>query len=85
MASKRKQFDPTAPPDRWLNCPRKSEGFIAGKRFICCQNEYLTKFYSKGRFIAFKTPLSRDFNVPAENRWSMGMLIDSVKSYDVSR
>ena len=33
MASKRKTFDLKAPPDRWLNCPRKSEGFIAGK--IC--------------------------------------------------
>jgi hypothetical protein len=32
MGSKRKPFDPTAPPDRWLNCPRKSEGFIAGTR-----------------------------------------------------
>ena len=80
-----KQFDSTALPDGWLDCPTISDGFIAGKRFICCQNEYLTKFYSKDRFIAFKTPLSSAFNVPAENRWSMGMLIDSFKSKHVSR
>ena len=29
----RPKFDPTAPPQRWLNCPRKAEDFIAGKFF----------------------------------------------------
>ena len=48
MTSKRKApFDPTAPPDRWLNCPRKSNGFIAGKlkMLIIATTEYfLFKF-----------------------------------------
>lgn len=28
--NKRKKFDPLAPPDRWMTCPRKSTSAIAG-------------------------------------------------------
>ncbi|XP_058795670.1 mRNA-capping enzyme isoform X3 [Phymastichus coffea] len=51
-------------PDRWLHCPRKSIKLINNK------------------FLAFKTPLSSEYDsqVPEENRFSIDMLLASLKS-----
>lgn len=31
---KRKKFDPTEPPARWLHCPRKAVTLVVGNGFI---------------------------------------------------
>ncbi|CAG0898456.1 unnamed protein product [Darwinula stevensoni] len=55
-------------PPRWLNCPRKSSNLIGGK------------------FLAFKTPLDSKFDdqVPDESLFYPEMVIQSMKSYQVS-
>ncbi|CAF0976501.1 unnamed protein product [Brachionus calyciflorus] len=59
----KRTFDPLQLPNRWLNCPRKSNTLIAEK------------------FVAFKVPLKTMFNpnVPIECRFTVQMLLDSVK------
>lgn len=51
-------------PPRWLHCPRKSTKLVHNK------------------FLAFKTPLSSDFDsqVPEESRFSVEMMLASLKS-----
>ncbi len=125
---KRKKFNPTEPPARWLNCPRKATEVIVGNwsflynllsdkfrynlmilswtvlchivspltqlKFQTHSYEYndtinsdLIIKYLLEKFLAFKVPLSTNFdrNVPIECRFNMAMLIDSFKrnSYNV--
>lgn len=60
---KRKKFDPTEPPPRWLNCPRKASQVIVDK-FLAFKVPLSTNF---------------DRNVPYECRFNMSMLIESFK------
>lgn len=60
---KKKKFDPTEPPARWLNCPRKANALIVDK-FLPFKVPLSVNF---------------DRNVPIECRFHMSMLIESFK------
>lgn len=60
---KRKKFDPTEPPARWLHCPRKAVTLVVD-RFLPFKVPLSTNFNP---------------NVPSECRFHMSMVIDSFK------
>lgn len=60
---KRKHFDPTEPPARWLHCPRQATSLLVDK-FIAFKVPLKSDF---------------DKNVSSECRWNMSMFLESVR------
>jgi mRNA-capping enzyme len=66
---KRKHFDPTEPPSRWLNCPRKANALLVDK-FLAFKVPLNSKF---------------DNNVSIEYRWNLTMLFDAVRRNNLGK